>query len=121
MALIKTLQRMDGTVLRTYKNKLNGQITHSLRTDIPGPNGTSMGIGIKLVKCDEVGNPYKMIDAAKNRYDVYEKAADGSTTLKTKINSLSFQILFLTKFVKIFFKPDKKSPCSLNKAKALIN
>ena len=26
MALIKTLQRMDGTVLRTYKNKLNGQI-----------------------------------------------------------------------------------------------
>ena len=104
MALIKTLQRMDGTVLRTYKNKLNGQITHSLRTDIPGPNGTSMGIGIKLVKCDEVGNPYKMIDAAKNRYDVYEKAADGSTTLKTKNKFFEFTNLIFNKVCENIFQ-----------------
>ncbi len=104
MALIQTLQRMDGTVLRTYKNKLNGQITHSLRTDIPGPNGTSMGIGIKLVKCDEVGNPYKMIDAAKNRYDVYEKAADGSTTLKTKNKFFEFPNLIFNKVCENIFQ-----------------
>ena len=104
MALIKTLQRMDGTVLRTYKNKLNGQITHSLRTDIPGPNGTSMGIGIKLVKCDKVGNPYKMIDAAKNRYDVYEKAADGSTTLKTKNKFFEFPNLIFNKVCENIFQ-----------------
>lgn len=104
MALIKTLQRMDGTVLRTYKNKLNGQITHSLRTDIPGPNGTSMGIGIKLVKCDEVGNPYKMIDAAKNRYDVYKKAADGSTTLKTKNKFFEFPNLIFNKVCENIFQ-----------------
>lgn len=104
MALIQTLQRMDGTVLRTYKNKLNGQITYSLRTDIPGPNGTSMGIGIKLVKCDEVGNPYKMIDAAKNRYDVYEKAADGSTTLKTKNKFFEFPNLIFNKVCENIFQ-----------------
>lgn len=104
MTLIKTFQRMDGSVLRTYKNKLNGQITHSLRTDIPGPNGTSMGIGIKLVKCDEVGNPYKMIDAAKNRYDVYEKAADGSTTLKTKNKFFEFPNLIFNKVCENIFQ-----------------
>lgn len=104
MTLIKTFQRMDGTVLRTYKNKLNGQITHILRTDIPGPNGTSMGIGIKLVKCDEVGNPYKMIDAAKNRYDVYEKAADGSTTLKTKNKFFEFPNLIFNKVCENIFQ-----------------
>ncbi len=100
MALIKTLQRMDGTVLRTYKNKLNGQITHSLRTEIPGKGG----IGIKLVKCDEVGNPYKMIDAAKNRYDVYEKAADGSTTLKTKNQFFEFPNLIFNKVCENIFQ-----------------
>ena len=61
------------------------------------------GIGVKLVKCDEVGNPYKMIDAAKNRYDVYEKAADGSTTLKTKNKFFEFPNLIFNKVCENIF------------------
>lgn len=100
MALVSTLLRQDGTILRTYRNLKNGNITYTLRSEIAGK-----GIAVKAVKCDELGNPYKIIDAAKNRYDVYIKAKDGSTIMQNKGKNVSFpNLIFNTVCARIFGK-----------------
>ena len=63
------------------------------------------GISSKAVKCDPQGNPYKVVDAAKNRLDVYTKAEDGSTVLTSKGKKVSFpNLVFNTVCEKIFGK-----------------
>ncbi len=100
MTLINSITRADGSVLRTYKSARNGNITHVLRFDIAGK-----GISSKAVKCDPQGNPYKVVDAAKNRLDVYTKAEDGSTVLTSKGKKVSFpNLVFNTVCEKIFGK-----------------
>ena len=100
MTLINSITRADGSVLRTYQSIKNGNITHVLRFDIAGQN-----ISSKTVKCDAKGIPYKVIDAAKNRYDVYVKAEDGSTVLTSKGKKVSFpNLVFNTVCEKIFGK-----------------
>lgn len=79
MALINTLNRAPGQILKTYKAR-NGNITHVLESEIPG-----RGIGKRIANCDALGNPKKIIDYVPNvKKDVYEKAADGSTIANNK-------------------------------------
>ena len=76
MALISTLNRASGQILKTYKAR-NGNITHVLESEIPGK-----GIGKRIANCDALGNPKKIIDYVPNlKKDIYEKAVDGSTIL----------------------------------------
>lgn len=77
MALIQTLNRSSGEVLRTYKAK-NGNITHILTNEIAGA-----AAGKRIVNCDSFGNPRKVIDFVPGkRKDIYTKAEDGSTVLQ---------------------------------------
>ena len=100
MTLISNLNNADGSILRTYKNCKTGYIVHTLLYEIGGK-----GIGVKTIHCDSRENPYKIIDAAKNRYDVYEKTKDGSTVLKSNGKVTSFpNLIFNTVCERIFGK-----------------
>lgn len=76
MALINTLNKGPGQVLKIYKAR-NGNITNVLESEIPG-----RGIGKRIANCDALGNPKKIIDYVPNlKKEVYAKASDGSTIL----------------------------------------
>lgn len=100
MALISEFRKVDGSLFRTYKNMRNGNITHILTNEIGGKR-----IGVKAVSCDAMENPYRIVDLAKNRCDVYEKALDGSTVLKSNGKITKFpNLIFNTVCERIFRK-----------------
>lgn len=75
MALINTVNKANGFVLRTYKAK-NGKVTHILES-------TGGAKSKRVIKCDTFENPYKIIIATGNgRKEIYEKAPDGTTIMK---------------------------------------
>ena len=99
MALINEFRKLDGSLMRTYKNR-HGHITHVLSNEIGGKR-----IGVKAVNCDARQNPYRIIDIAKNRHDIYEKAQDGSTILHSNGKTQSFpNLIFNTVCERIFGK-----------------
>ena len=88
MPLISSIRKDNITVLNTFKNKSGNNIIHVLESKVPG-----LPVRKKLICCDGAGNPYKIKDFGKNGVDVYEKAQDGSTILKTpdgKIKQMPF-------------------------------
>lgn len=100
MTLINEFRKLDGSLMRTYKNMRNGNITHVLSNEIGGKR-----IGVKAVNCDARQNPYRIIDIAKNRHDIYEKAQDGSTILHSNGKTQSFpNLIFNTVCERIFGK-----------------
>ncbi len=100
MALINEFRRYDGSLLRTYKNLRNGNITHVLSNEVGGRR-----IGVKAVNCDAQENPFRIVDIVKNRYDIYEKAQDGSTILHSNGKTVSFpNLVFNTVCERIFGK-----------------
>lgn len=100
MSLINEFKKIDGSVLKTYKNIRNGNITHILTSEIGGRR-----IGVKAVNCDAYENPYRIIDIAKNRHDIYEKSQDGTTILHSNGKTQSFpNLIFNTVCERIFGK-----------------
>ena len=100
MTLINEFRKIDGSLMRTYKNTRNGDITHILTNEIGGTR-----IGLKAVNCDAKENPYRIIDIARNRRDVYEKAQDGSTILHSNGKTQRFpNLIFNTVCERIFGK-----------------
>lgn len=96
--LLQEVTRLDGSLLRTYKNAKTGAITHKLQYKI----GHKLK-GMTVVKCDEFGNPQELRDIAKNRYDVYQKAKDGSTILCSAGKILEFpNLVFNSICAKLF-------------------
>ena len=76
MTLIKTVEKANGFIMRTYKSQRNGRITHILE-----PQGVVKGK--RAIFCDKFENPQKVIIATKNKQkEIYEKAPDGSTIMK---------------------------------------
>ncbi len=78
MPIINSIQKDSCTVLKTYTNKSRTNIVHVLETKFPG-----LPIRKKVVCCDSLGDPYRIKDFTKTGVDVYEKAKDGTTVLKT--------------------------------------
>ncbi len=100
MALINEFRRIDGSFFRTYKNVRNGNITHILTNEMGGKR-----IGVKAVNCDAMENPYRIVDIARNRHDIYEKANDGSTVLHSNGKTQKFpNLIFNTVCERIFGK-----------------
>ena len=98
MTLLRTLPRIDGSVLREYKSK-SGNITYTLRNEIAG-----RGITLKVMNCDAKGDPKIIRDVAKGRNDVYIKAEDGATILKQGDKTTTFPNLVFNKVCEILFK-----------------
>ncbi len=99
MALINTLNKASGQVLKTYKAR-NGNITYLLESEIPG-----RGIGKRIANCDRLGNPQKIIDYVPNlKKDVYEKATDGSTILNVGNKKTNLPNLIFNSIWERFFK-----------------
>lgn len=86
MPLINSIQKDSFTVLKTYSNKSGNNIVHVIESKFPG-----LPVRKKVVCCDAKGIPYRLKDFTNTGVDVYEKAKDGTTVLKTsdgKINKL---------------------------------
>lgn len=77
MALINSIQKDGCTLLKTYQSKSRRTIVHVFESTIPGIKSK------KVVCCNANGNPYRIKDFQKYGTDVYEKAQDGSTVIKT--------------------------------------
>ena len=60
MTLIKTVEKANGFIMRTYKSQRNGRITHILE-----PQGVVKGK--RAIFCDKFENPQKVIIATKNK------------------------------------------------------
>lgn len=78
MALISSLQKDSITLLNTYKSRSGKNIVHVLQSQV----GT-LPPKKRLVCCDASGMPYKLKDFQKKGVDVYERAQDGTTILKS--------------------------------------
>lgn len=76
-SLINRVVRADGQIFSTFKTS-SESIVHTLKSSNPYVKN------IKIVKCDKLGNPQKLIDRTPSGTDVYVKAEDGSSILKAK-------------------------------------
>lgn len=99
MTLIKQFNKLDDTLIRTYKNKASGNITHTIRY-----KAGDKSIGLKVINCDQFGNPKILRDTAKNRNDVYVKAEDGSTILRSKGKIMEFPHIIFNSICEKFFR-----------------
>ena len=94
MALIQTIQKVDGAVLRIYKNNKTGRFINVLKHNY----------GTVVAHCDEMGNPRIVQDIRKNTRDVYVKAADGTTILKQKDKITALPHLIFNNIVTTLFR-----------------
>ena len=76
MALIRTIDKANGLIMRTYKANKTGKITHILEPQ-------HFVQSKRAIFCDKFDNPQKAVIATKNKTkEIYEKAPDGSTIVK---------------------------------------
>ncbi len=93
MALIQTLKKIDGSILKIYKHPKTGRIKNVLKHDY----------GTVVAHCDEKGNPRIIEDIRNKKRDVYIKSQDGTAVLKQGDKITCFpHILFNTICTRLF-------------------